>query len=152
MQWRLLLALAVGLLHLADVFAVPDWPAKKRKVLSDAEQIQGTWTATSWLSDGAKVEGNLKIVMQAKQWVLMINNQIIKGTVKLDPTRKVKRFDATVTDGPGKGITVLGIYRLDGNTWTTCWIIPFQGQVRPTDFVSNPGNSRILFVLKKVKR
>ena len=136
----------------ADSFGVPDWPAKKRKVRNDTEQIQGTWTATSWESDGAKIEGKLQVVVRKDQWVLTVNGQIIKGTLKLDPTRKVKAFDATVTDGAGKGLTVLGIYRLAGHTWTACWILPFDGQVRPQEFVSTANVHSILFVLQRAKR
>jgi uncharacterized protein (TIGR03067 family) len=152
MQWRLLLGLALGLLTVADGFGVPDWPAKKRKVPSDSDQIQGTWTATSWESNGAKIQGNLRVVVRKDRWVLTVNGDIIKGTLKLDPTRKVKAFDATVTDGAGKGMTVLGIYRLAGNTWTACWILPFDGQARPQEFANTANAHSILFVLQRAKR
>jgi uncharacterized protein (TIGR03067 family) len=148
MKWRILLALTVGFLTVADGFGVPDWQAKKKKPQDDRQQAQGTWTATFWESDGAKIKGNLKIVLRGTKWVLTVNNEIIKGTVKMDPRQKVKTFDATVTEGSGTGLTVPGIYRLERDTWTLCWNLSGP---RPTEFGTQGDSHRFLFIMKRAK-
>jgi uncharacterized protein (TIGR03067 family) len=150
MKWRILLSLAVGLWAVADVSGVPDWQAKKKKPPDDRELIQGTWTAAFWEMDGTKMPGTLKLDLRGNKWCLIMDNkEMIKGTIKLDPTRKVKTFDATVTEGTGKGLTVPGVYRLEEYTLTLCGNL---GEPRPREFVTK-GNSRgFLFILKRAKR
>jgi uncharacterized protein (TIGR03067 family) len=149
MKWRILLAVAIGFCPVADTFAVPDWQGKKKKPQDDREQVQGTWTAAFWMSGGTKLQGNLKLVVRGKRWVLTVNNDIIKGTLKMDPTQKVKTFDATVTEGSGTGITVPGIYRLERDTWTVCWSL---AEPRPTEFRAQANSNQVLFILKRAKQ
>ena len=149
MKWRILLAVAIGFWPIADTFAVPDWQGKKKKPQDDRERVQGTWTAAFWESNGTKLQGSLKIVLRGTRWVLTVDKDIIKGTLKMDPTQKVKTFDATITEGSGAGTTVPGIYRLEGDTWTVCWNI-FGS--RPTAFATSPTSPGVLFILKRAKR
>ncbi len=150
MKWHILLALAVGLMAAADGFGVPDWQPKKKKVRDDREQIQGTWTATFWESGGNKMQGTLELVLRRTRWVLTINKKdVIKGTIKMDPTKKPKTFDASVTEGAGTGVTVPGIYRLEGDTWSVCWTLT---EPRPTEFGTQGDLNRFLFILKRARR
>jgi uncharacterized protein (TIGR03067 family) len=53
----------------------------------------------------------------------------------------------TVLDGPGKGTVIRGIYRLDGDTLTSCVAAP--GHDRPNSFDAGPGTGRSLRVFRR---
>ncbi|MBO0697118.1 MAG: hypothetical protein J2P46_01870 [Zavarzinella sp.] len=55
-----------------------------------------------------------------------------------DGSKKPKLVDATVTEGQGKGMTVLGIYERDWDTLRACFDI--QGKKRPTEFKTTAGS------------
>ena len=148
-----LLAVALSLLAAGHAFSVPDWQPKKKQAPDDRKLIQGTWTATCWEADAQKIQGTLHLVVKGRQWVLTINNkEVIKGRIKIEPARKVKTFDATVTEGTGKGITVEGIYRLENEMWTLCWSVPNGRDSRPTEFETKSTSGCFLFILKRTSR
>ena len=76
---------------------------------------------------------------------------LVEATFKLDPSKKPKTFDLTITsEGDNKGKTQLGVYKIDGDTLMFC-IAPFDG-ARPTEFASEKGSGRILTTYKRVKK
>src|SRR5215212_9230936 len=69
------------------------------------------------------------------------------GTQTLDPAKKPKAVDAMVTEGEGKGTTMLGIYELDGDTLKACF--DTAGKKRPTEFKTAAGSGHMLLVMKR---
>jgi uncharacterized protein (TIGR03067 family) len=72
-----------------------------------------------------------------------------KAKFRIDPTKKPKTIDYTMTEGPTKGKTQLGIYELDGDTVKFCFAAP--GKERPTEFTAAEGSHRTLSVWKRKK-
>ena len=66
------------------------------------------------------------------------------GDPRLDSTKTPKEVDLVISEGYNKGITMLGIYELEGNTMRLCYDL--QGKSRPTEFKSEPGTGRVLTV------
>ena len=67
---------------------------------------------------------------------------------EIDPTTDPKSSTDTINDGPHKGKQIRGIYRLDGDTLTSC-VGPIDGP-RPTKFTATPGSGQTLRVLRRV--
>jgi len=143
------LALVLGVALFGSAIADDKSDAKK-----DHEKIQGTWTFVSMERGGEKVplgdpapmitfDGN-KFTVKAGETVLQA------GTQTLDPTKKPKAVDSTVTEGEGKGTTMLGIYELDGDMLKACF--DTEGKKRPTEFKSAAGDMHMLVVLKRAKK
>jgi uncharacterized protein (TIGR03067 family) len=76
-----------------------------------------------------------------------VGEDTIVGTHKVDPTKKPKEIDAMDTEGPYKGKTVLGIYKLEKGEFTVCFAPP--GKDRPKEFSTKSGTGELLHVWKK---
>ncbi len=61
-----------------------------------------------------------------------------------------ERKATTITEGPNKGKTQVGIFKIDGDTWTFCVAEPGV-KTRPTDFTADLGSNRMLVTVKKLK-
>jgi uncharacterized protein (TIGR03067 family) len=83
-------------------------------------------------------------------WTLCSEDkEISKRTSTIDPTKKPKTIDFTVTEGEGKGNQHLGIYELGKITRKLCFAPP--GKERPTEFSSTPGSEDILVTFEREK-
>jgi uncharacterized protein (TIGR03067 family) len=67
----------------------------------------------------------------------------------VEPAQTPKTVNATVTEGEGKGTTMLGIYELDGDTMKCCF--DPEGKKRPTEFKTSEGSTVFLNVHKREK-
>src|SRR5436190_20819778 len=111
MRWHTLMVLAIGLFIHAD--SLQEDAAKK-----DLEQFQGNWTLIS-----AERDGKATPQEEAKKTSLMIraNNFVLRkdsvvfseGNFTLNPAKKPKEIDETLTVGPNKGKVFSAIYEID---------------------------------------
>jgi len=146
---RILLASSLGLVLAAA--------ASPQDADADLKKLQGEWIMASLEYDGqASPEENVKRFRRkvdgAKYTVTITKGddvQTVKGSFKLDPSKKPKAVDVTTKDGEGNEITILGIYELDGDTHKVC-MAP-KDQPRPTDFNSSEGSGRTVIVWKRAK-
>ncbi|HKB41581.1 MAG TPA: TIGR03067 domain-containing protein, partial [Gemmataceae bacterium] len=104
-----LLFTGTGLLTSAD-------DAKDEAIKKERKQFEGTWQVVSLEIDGntAAEEDAKKIVVINEpdgKWAIEAEGKVVaRGTSTLDPTRKPKTIDLTMTEGDAKGQTALGIY------------------------------------------
>lgn len=74
----------------------------------------------------------------------------VKATFKIDPSKDPKWFDLTIIDDDGsKGISQLGIYKIEDDTVTFCI---GGSDNRPADFTSKKNSGRVLTTYKRVKK
>jgi uncharacterized protein (TIGR03067 family) len=142
-----LIASVLGVLIAADA---GDDAAKK-----DLEKFQGNWNLISAERDGKKTphEDAKKITLsiQANKFVLRKDAVIIsEGTMTLDPTKKPKEIDETITAGPNKGKVFSAIYEIDDEHHKICFAA--AGKERPPAFSSVPGSGHLLQVWKREKK
>src|SRR5262249_34112963 len=140
--------LALGLLAAcAMAFAADDDQAKK-----DLKALQGTWTYGSHTVNGKQTpEENYKdmtLTIKDEKWEVKKGDKVVlAGTVKLDPSKKPKAADWTVTtEGDLKDKTALAIYKIDKDTFEHCY-----GQERPEKFESKEDSKITHTVFKRAK-
>jgi uncharacterized protein (TIGR03067 family) len=74
---------------------------------------------------------------------------LFDSTYTLDPTKSPSTIDMIGTEGELKGKPALGIYKLDANQLTLCYVMP--GSPRPTTFDSQPNSGAFLIAWKREK-
>ena len=123
---------------------------KDAEVKKDVEKFQGKWTVAS-IEENGKLESADEVAMfvvtvKDALFTIKIKDEVTKElTIKLDPSQKPAAIDLVPKDAKEK--TVLGIYKLDGDTLTIAGTD--QNKERPTEFSSAKGVT--LLVLKRAK-
>ena len=127
----------------------------------DADKIQGTWAAVTYVQDGQGEGEKIDPKESPIRWVFKGNKVTFladveeasaKGTFKLDPAKKVKTIDINFPPAAGakKGQAMLGIYEIENDTLKICY--EPDGVVRPTEFKSKAGSKLILIGFKQVNK
>jgi uncharacterized protein (TIGR03067 family) len=140
MRTTALAALAVGLLLAAEA---PGGDAKE-----ELKKLAGTWRMVSGEQDGKalpeEVVKGARLVIKGDRHTVRVGGDTLAGTHRLDPSEEPKAIDATDTEGPYKGKTIRGIYKLEGGRLTVCFAGP--GKARPKAFTTRSGTGHILHV------
>jgi uncharacterized protein (TIGR03067 family) len=147
--------LVVGILLTAIATIASAGDDKDKAIKRDRKQIEGTWRVVAFEVDGNKgTEEDAKKLTVVNgsdgTWSLRSEDkEMSKGTSTIDPTKKPKTIDFTITEGEGKGNQHLGIYELGEKTRKLCFASP--GKERPTEFSSAPGREHILVTFEREK-
>lgn len=129
--------------------------SKDEAIKKERKQIEGVWRAVA-----LEVGGNKAMEEDARKITVIIgadgswslnaeDKEVSQGASTLDPGKKPKAIDFTVTVGDGKGEQSLGIYEVTENTLKFC--VGPSGKGRPNDFSSASGSEQILITLERVK-
>jgi len=105
----------------------------------ELKKIQGTWKFTSQQMEGKEQPkeqvAKLTITFTGDKWSVREDTKVVQaGTHQLDGAKKPAQVDAVVTEGEGKGSTMLGIYELKGDSLRVCF--DPAGKQRPTSFTA----------------
>src|SRR5438132_3590562 len=73
---------------------------------------------------------NKMILSKDGHYVVGQGPRVTRGTLKLDPAKNPKHYNPTIMTGRLQGLTVPGIYELDGDTLRICF--PLRNKERPT--------------------
>ncbi len=134
--------------------SLTSFAAENPSVTNDLAQLQGTWTMVSGSADGQAMPDEMlkqmKRVCKRDETTTTMGGQVfLKAKFTIDPSRKPKTIDYQMIDGFTKGKTQLGIYKVDGDTFKSCFAA--AGDERPKDFTSQPGDKRTTSVWKREK-
>ena len=141
--------LVAGLLLAAD--------DKKGDAKKDREALQGAWKVVSSEAGGKDQTEQFKdhlLVFEGDTFALKKGDAVgLKGTFKLDPSKKPGAIDMTITEGGQEGDNgkvLPGIYELGKGTLKWCTAEP-GGTDRPKEFSTTEGVNHMLVTLKKEK-
>ena len=148
-----LTVLVAGLL----LSTVPAAEEKKDDAKKDQEALQGAWRIVSSEAGGKDHTEEFKdhlLVFKGDTFALKKGDEVgLKGTFKLDPSKKPGAIDITITEGGRegeKGKVLPGIYELGKGTLKWCTAEP-GGTDRPKEFSTREGINHMLVTLKKAK-
>ena len=116
------------------------------------KKIQGTWRFVAHEANGQKTPADevakLKITFTGDKYAISRDGKVVQeGTNKLDPSKTPAHIDAKITEGDGKGHTMLGIYELKGDTIRVCF--DTAGKERPTRFTTKDGQMEVVIQREK---
>ena len=118
------------------------------------DKFEGTWKMESFTVDGKPTPienfAEFRMTLKGESFTTVSAEGKTNGTYKVDPSKSPKTIDITFTGGPLDGVTMLGVYKLEGDTYTVC--LPAGGsKERAKELDSKPGSGRVLEVLTRVK-
>jgi uncharacterized protein (TIGR03067 family) len=148
-------AAGAGSGHTLRVFKkVPDdKEARMKAIAEELKRFEGTWVYESSIASGVKLpEAALKgstLILKGDRFEMKDALATYRGVLAVDPTADPKTLDITFDEGPEKGKSIQGIYKLEGDTYTNC--VPLGPKDRPKEFSSEPGSGQAVSVLKRVK-
>jgi uncharacterized protein (TIGR03067 family) len=120
----------------------------------DVRKLQGDWTIVSETIDGKKQPDDIQRVTMTyngHHWVQRKNGVIVnEGNSEFRSNTNPKEIDILPTRGPSAGKVVPGIYRLNGDVYEGCFVLP--GKARPTEFSSKPGSGQFYVTFKRVHK
>src|SRR4051812_23858134 len=82
----------------------------------DKDELQGSWGIPSLEFAGMRLDGpeDQRLVFAGdKTWLQEVDKAGYRSTFKSDPSATPRTLDMEYIEGPDKGKTVLGIYRLE---------------------------------------
>ena len=120
-------------------------PGAQDPTAKEMARLEGEWSMVSGEASGQSMPAEMvktgkRVAKDGETTVTLGGRVYFKAKFKIDPSKKPKSIDYTMTEGPTKGKTHLGIYELDGDTVKFCFAAP--GKERPTDFTAKEGSER----------
>jgi uncharacterized protein (TIGR03067 family) len=126
----------------------------KDAVKKEYDKFEGTWKMESFTVDGKPTPietfAEFRMTLKGENFTTVTAEGKTNGTYKIDPSKSPKTIDITFTGGQLDGLTMLGVYELDGDTYKVC-LPAGGGKERPKELASKPGSGLVLEVLKRVK-
>jgi uncharacterized protein (TIGR03067 family) len=121
----------------------------------DLARLAGVWSFALVEVDGNKQPDvpfatNKMILTKEGNYAVVQGLRVTRGTLKLNPATDPKHYDPTIATGRLKGLTVPGIYELDGDTLRLCF--PLRSKGRPAVLASKPGSGLLFQVFKREKQ
>jgi uncharacterized protein (TIGR03067 family) len=119
------------------------------------KELTGTWQAVTYALDGKKASDEemkkVKLVFDSAGKTTAYNDGkvFIASSTQIDPTANPMTIGITFTEGPNKGKTALGIYKIEDELLTICRSAPEKP--RPAEFASTPGSGLTLMTYKLEK-
>jgi uncharacterized protein (TIGR03067 family) len=136
------------------LFVAAPLAAADKPTQNDKARLQGTWTLVSVEIDKKPLSmdelKDARLVVSGDHYSFALGKDRLEITYKMDEGKKPKTIDLTVVEGPEKGKTYHGIYRLESDTYTICRSTE-PNKERPTEFATRPGSGLMIVVWKRAK-
>jgi uncharacterized protein (TIGR03067 family) len=121
---------------------------------AELKALEGAWEIDAATSDGENhtdLYAGMKLILKGSDYTIQFAENSDKGTFAIDPEKSPKWIDIkTGAKGPFKGLTLLGIYKIDGEKLTVC--LQADGKARPTEFDAKKTTRNMLLTYKREKK
>jgi len=121
---------------------------------ADLKALEGTWVLDAATMDGRDHTENfagMKLTLKGNQFAIDFAENSDKGTFTIDGSKSPKWIDIkTGENGPFKGKTLPGIYKLDGDKLTLC--CHADAKTRPEEFEAKAKTRNMLLTYKREKK
>ena len=118
---------------------------------AEMKKLEGTWQLVSSITDGKEAAADfvarVRVVIKDGKHSVFVGDDVAAKEIPFvaDPSKNPKTTVDTLPDGK----QVLGIYKLENDTLTSC--VAAVGMERPQEFASKAGSGHTLRVFKRVK-
>jgi uncharacterized protein (TIGR03067 family) len=130
-KYALLFAAALSLGFAPAPFPKPPKPDATK---DDLKKLQGTWLKVIAVPPG-NGEGQGRLVFSGERMrYSLVGAAVGEYTLTIDARKKQKVFDFKGIGGGVEGLTYRGIYRLERDTLTICYVRTNNERERPSDF------------------
>jgi uncharacterized protein (TIGR03067 family) len=120
----------------------------------DLEAMQGAWTMVSFEVNGNAVSEAQtrtgRLVVKGDKYAPTLGGRKTTLTMVLDASKTPRTMDLTFEDGPNRGQTVKGIFKIEGDRLTVCRGLG-SDTVRPVEFSTGAESGLSLVVWRRTK-
>ena len=120
-------------------------------VKKDMKLLAGVWEMQSFETNGNPIPAEkikaITLTIKDNRYLVDLGEQKIELSFTIDPTKKPKTIDLTMTMGDDKAVTQ-GIYDLTADTFKICRTLE-AGKDRPTAFGTKEGSGTALAIYKR---
>ena|SRR6516162_6780189 len=150
MHWKTSALFVTALILAVFSYLATTGESKEKGGGKDKKAIQGTWT-------GSKGDKKAQLTFEGNKFTFEFGGKSASGTFTIDPAKKPKQIDVTVTKGNDEtkkyeGKTSKGIYELNGGKLK--WLASEPGaEDRPEAFPKEADKAKGLYlILERAKK